>query len=181
MRVIHNDKFSQQEIEVYRQLVFSNIVRGLLMLVDALPAMQLQLSPTNEVGISSPGLASHAANLNTRSASLIHFVVLLSFEMGKLIPSSCYSRYKTYGTTQGYNKGGLEPMRPRYQRSKPLLFIFSTFTDHKPTQPSIVCQKYNLNDVLHVLTLFPVSSTISQECFNGTTSLVHRYVYSHYG
>ncbi|KAB5592993.1 Guanine nucleotide-binding protein alpha-2 subunit [Ceratobasidium theobromae] len=48
MRVIHNDKFSQQEIEVYRQLVFSNIVRGLLMLVDALPAMQLQLSPTNE-------------------------------------------------------------------------------------------------------------------------------------
>jgi guanine nucleotide-binding protein subunit alpha len=50
MRVIHNDKFAPTEIEAYRQLVFNNIVRGVLMLIDALPAMQLELSPENEVG-----------------------------------------------------------------------------------------------------------------------------------
>ncbi|CAE6532108.1 unnamed protein product [Rhizoctonia solani] len=48
MRVIHNDKFTPQEIESYRQLVFNNIVRGIVMLVDALPVMQLQLLPENE-------------------------------------------------------------------------------------------------------------------------------------
>ncbi|KAL5640672.1 hypothetical protein ACGC1H_001228 [Rhizoctonia solani] len=48
MRVIHNDKFTPQEIESYRQLVFNNIIRGAVMLVDALPMMQLQLSPENE-------------------------------------------------------------------------------------------------------------------------------------
>jgi len=44
MRVIHNDKFTPQEIESYRQLVFSNIIRGLQMLVDALPSMGLTVS-----------------------------------------------------------------------------------------------------------------------------------------
>ncbi|KEP52144.1 guanine nucleotide-binding protein alpha-2 subunit [Rhizoctonia solani 123E] len=48
MRVIHNDKFTPQEIESYRQLVFNNIIRGAVMLVDALLAMQLQLSPENQ-------------------------------------------------------------------------------------------------------------------------------------
>ncbi|KAJ1310788.1 hypothetical protein OPQ81_009308 [Rhizoctonia solani] len=48
MRVIHNDKFTPQEIESYRQLVFNNIIRGAVMLVDAISAMQLRLSPENE-------------------------------------------------------------------------------------------------------------------------------------
>jgi len=47
MRVIHNDKFTPQEIELYRQLVFSNIVRGLQMLIDALPMLDLSISPQN--------------------------------------------------------------------------------------------------------------------------------------
>ncbi|CAE7078200.1 unnamed protein product [Rhizoctonia solani] len=48
MRVIHNDKFTPQEIESYRQLVFNNIIRGAVMLFDALPMMQLRLSQDNE-------------------------------------------------------------------------------------------------------------------------------------
>ncbi|KAH7330709.1 heterotrimeric G protein alpha subunit 4 [Rhizoctonia solani] len=48
MRVIHNDKFTPQEIESYRQLVFNNIIRGGVMLRDALAVMQLQLLPENE-------------------------------------------------------------------------------------------------------------------------------------
>ncbi|KAH7330741.1 guanine nucleotide-binding protein alpha-2 subunit [Rhizoctonia solani] len=48
MRIIHNDKFTPQEIESYRQLVFNNIVRGAVMLSDALPAMGMQLLPENE-------------------------------------------------------------------------------------------------------------------------------------
>ncbi|CAE6426258.1 unnamed protein product [Rhizoctonia solani] len=55
MRVIHNDKFTPQEIESYRQLVFNNIIRGAVMLVDALLAMQLQLSPENQVSASALG------------------------------------------------------------------------------------------------------------------------------
>lgn len=55
MRVIHNDKFTPQEIESYRQIVFSNIVRGSQMLVDALPSMDLELSPENEVGAPPMG------------------------------------------------------------------------------------------------------------------------------
>ncbi|CAE6404349.1 unnamed protein product [Rhizoctonia solani] len=48
MRIIHNDKFTQQEVELYRQLVFNNIIRGAVMLGDALTLMQLQLSRENE-------------------------------------------------------------------------------------------------------------------------------------
>ncbi|KAG9104676.1 hypothetical protein FRC06_000062 [Ceratobasidium sp. 370] len=47
MRVIHNDQFTPQEIESYRQLVFSNIVRGLQMLLDALPKLDSSISPQN--------------------------------------------------------------------------------------------------------------------------------------
>ncbi|CAE6430744.1 unnamed protein product [Rhizoctonia solani] len=48
MRILCNDQFTPQEIESYRQLVFNNIIRGAVMLVDALPVMKLQLSPENE-------------------------------------------------------------------------------------------------------------------------------------
>ncbi|CAE6443971.1 unnamed protein product, partial [Rhizoctonia solani] len=48
MRIVHNDQFTPQEIESYRQLVLNNIIRGAVRLVDALPEMQLQLSPENE-------------------------------------------------------------------------------------------------------------------------------------
>ncbi|KEP52295.1 guanine nucleotide-binding protein alpha-2 subunit [Rhizoctonia solani 123E] len=48
MRILHNVEFTPQEIESYRQLVFNNIVRGAVMLVDALPVMKLQLSPENQ-------------------------------------------------------------------------------------------------------------------------------------
>ncbi|KAG8742125.1 hypothetical protein FRC10_001995 [Ceratobasidium sp. 414] len=53
MRVIHNDKFTPQEIESYRQLVFSNIIRGLHMLVDALPMLDLSISPQNAPLVAS--------------------------------------------------------------------------------------------------------------------------------
>ena len=52
MRVIHNDKFTPQEIESYRQLVFTNIIRGLQMLVDSLPLMGLSVSSENAVSLS---------------------------------------------------------------------------------------------------------------------------------
>ncbi|CAE6496529.1 unnamed protein product [Rhizoctonia solani] len=48
MRLAHKDNFNPQEIESYRQLVFNSIIRGAVMLVDALLIMQLQLSPKNE-------------------------------------------------------------------------------------------------------------------------------------
>lgn len=47
MRVIHNDKFTPQEIESYRQLVFTNIIRGFQMLIDSLPSMGLSVSSEN--------------------------------------------------------------------------------------------------------------------------------------
>ncbi|KAG9124870.1 hypothetical protein FRC07_009933 [Ceratobasidium sp. 392] len=47
MRVIHNDKFTAQEIESYRQLVFNNIIRGIQMLVDSLPVLELSISSQN--------------------------------------------------------------------------------------------------------------------------------------
>ncbi|KAG8686153.1 hypothetical protein FRC09_014307, partial [Ceratobasidium sp. 395] len=47
MRVIHNDKFTTQEIESYRQLVFNNIIRGMQMLIESLPILDLSVSPQN--------------------------------------------------------------------------------------------------------------------------------------
>lgn len=52
MRVIHNDKFTPQEIESYRQLVFNNIIRGFQMLIDSLPSMGLSVSSDNAVSLA---------------------------------------------------------------------------------------------------------------------------------
>lgn len=62
MRVIHNDKFTPQEIESYRQLVFSNIIRGLQMLVDALPSMGLTVSSEHAVSCFAVSLAYEMQN-----------------------------------------------------------------------------------------------------------------------
>ena len=48
MRLIHNVHFSSQEIEFYRQLVFSNLTRGLEFLLDALEDMELQVAEDNQ-------------------------------------------------------------------------------------------------------------------------------------
>lgn len=45
MRLIHSMPFSAQETESYRQLVFDNITRGLRLVLDALPDMELALPP----------------------------------------------------------------------------------------------------------------------------------------
>lgn len=47
MRLIHKLPFSQQEIEFYRQLVFSNLVHGLKYLLDSMEDMGLAVSPEN--------------------------------------------------------------------------------------------------------------------------------------
>ena len=44
MRLIHNVNFSQQEIEFYRQLAFSNIVHGMKQLLESLEDMELHIS-----------------------------------------------------------------------------------------------------------------------------------------
>ena len=48
MRLIHNARFSSQEIEFYRQLAFSNIVHGMKMLLESLDDMDLQISEDME-------------------------------------------------------------------------------------------------------------------------------------
>lgn len=47
MRLIHKLPFSPQEIEFYRQLVFSNLVHGLKYLLDAMDDMDLAVSAEN--------------------------------------------------------------------------------------------------------------------------------------
>lgn len=44
MRLIHDVTFSPQEVEFYRQLVFSNITQGIKQLLEALPDMDISLS-----------------------------------------------------------------------------------------------------------------------------------------
>ncbi|KAF7320577.1 Heterotrimeric G-protein alpha subunit 4 [Mycena chlorophos] len=45
MRLIHNVPFSDQETEHFRQLVFDNLGRGILAVIEALPDMGLELIP----------------------------------------------------------------------------------------------------------------------------------------
>lgn len=45
MRLIHHISYSAEEIESYRQLVFTNLTRGLRYLLDALPDLDLELPP----------------------------------------------------------------------------------------------------------------------------------------
>lgn len=47
MRLIHKLPFTSQEIEFYRQLVFSNLVHGLKYLLDSMEDMGLAVSPEN--------------------------------------------------------------------------------------------------------------------------------------
>ncbi len=44
MRLIHNVLFTPQEIEFYRQLVFSNLIQGLKSLLDAMSYLELEAS-----------------------------------------------------------------------------------------------------------------------------------------
>ena len=48
MRLIHDVKFSEQEVEFYRQLVFSNLCQGMKALLDAMQDMELQVSEENK-------------------------------------------------------------------------------------------------------------------------------------
>lgn len=47
MRLIHNVKFTDSEVEYYRQLVFLNIVQGMKLIVDTMDECQLQVNSTN--------------------------------------------------------------------------------------------------------------------------------------
>jgi guanine nucleotide-binding protein subunit alpha len=49
MRVIHDVRWSQNEVENYRHQVFNNLTYGLKMVYDALQVFDLKLSPENEV------------------------------------------------------------------------------------------------------------------------------------
>ncbi|KAF8638677.1 hypothetical protein AX17_002022 [Amanita inopinata Kibby_2008] len=49
MRVIHKVPFSPQEIEMYRQIAFDNITRGLRYVLEAMDEMELKLSEGNLV------------------------------------------------------------------------------------------------------------------------------------
>ena len=51
MRLIHDVNFSPQEVEFYRQLVFSNVTQGMKQLLDALPDMDLSPSDDCEEAI----------------------------------------------------------------------------------------------------------------------------------
>ena len=49
MRLIHRVHFTPQEIESYRQLVFNNVVHGLVSVLEAMRRFDLRLLPENTV------------------------------------------------------------------------------------------------------------------------------------
>lgn len=49
MRLIHKLPFTAQEIEGYRQLVFSNVILGLKALIDAMDEFDIEVSDENKV------------------------------------------------------------------------------------------------------------------------------------
>ncbi|KAG8923354.1 hypothetical protein FRC00_006356, partial [Tulasnella sp. 408] len=48
MRLIHKLPFTAQEIEGYRQLVFSNVILGLKALIDAMDEFDIEVSDENK-------------------------------------------------------------------------------------------------------------------------------------
>ena len=51
MRLIHKVRFTPQELETYRQLVFNNITHGLRSVLEALDGLELKLDPEFQVQI----------------------------------------------------------------------------------------------------------------------------------
>jgi guanine nucleotide-binding protein subunit alpha, other len=52
MRLIHRVAFSAQEIEYYRQLVFSNITHGLFALLEAMQDMELEVAEEHRAHVA---------------------------------------------------------------------------------------------------------------------------------
>lgn len=58
MRLIHKVYFNAQEIEGYRQLVFSNVILGLKALLDAMDEFDFEVNEENKVRKSLSCLSS---------------------------------------------------------------------------------------------------------------------------
>lgn len=48
MRLIHRIPFDSREVEMYRQLIFNNLTRGMQALLESMDDMDLKLSPENQ-------------------------------------------------------------------------------------------------------------------------------------
>lgn len=48
MRLIHRIPFDHREVEMYRQLIFNNLTRGMQALLESMDDMDLKLSPENQ-------------------------------------------------------------------------------------------------------------------------------------
>lgn len=51
MRLIHRIPFDEREIEMYRQLVFNNLTRGMQALLESMDGMELKLASENHAYI----------------------------------------------------------------------------------------------------------------------------------
>ena len=49
MHLIHKGRFTPQEIETYRQLVFNNVTHGLRIVLEALDGLDLEIDPELQV------------------------------------------------------------------------------------------------------------------------------------
>ncbi|KAL9715623.1 hypothetical protein Ac2012v2_000066 [Leucoagaricus gongylophorus] len=71
MRLIHKVPFSQQEIELYRQLVFDNITRGLRHLLDAMDEFEIKVSEEN---ISNVEIVDSARDIGDGEPFPLHYI-----------------------------------------------------------------------------------------------------------
>lgn len=49
MKLIHHGGYSEQEKDSYKEIIFSNTIQSMRAILDALPALDLQLSPANDI------------------------------------------------------------------------------------------------------------------------------------
>lgn len=71
MRLIHQVPFSSQEREYYRQLVFTNIVEGMQLIIDAMETFNLRVSDHNQVRISCGRLVCSCSRINQQYNELL--------------------------------------------------------------------------------------------------------------
>lgn len=53
MRLIHKVPFTAEEIEIYRQLVFNNLVHGMRLVLESLPFFRISVEEANRVSHSN--------------------------------------------------------------------------------------------------------------------------------
>jgi len=71
MRLIHRMPFSQQETELYRQLVFDNITRGLRHLLDAMDEFEIKVSEEN---ISNVEIVDSVKDIGDGEPFPLHYI-----------------------------------------------------------------------------------------------------------